>query len=132
MRITKSEHSPAVVSATSPDIYSPESTVPVEGPAGTVFISDGRLWHATGPYSDLASENPVIIFFLIRSFVRQEDNIFLQPRSEIKAKMSDRVKRMLGFCANGLLGGVGGIIADGTYVKRVENPVGSIRKSAVV
>ena len=41
--------------------------------------------------------------------------------------MTDRVRQMLGYQTTGALGGVEGKAMEGTWVSRVENPVGPFR-----
>jgi hypothetical protein len=102
-------------------------TVAAQGPAGTAMVFESRLWHATGPNNMADGERPVILMFFMRSFVRQQENNFLSLRPEVEATMSDRVRRMLGFCTGGGLGGVEGEVREGRFVRRLENPVGMFR-----
>ena len=74
-------------------------------------------------------ERPVILMFFMRSFIRQQENNFLSIRPEVEATMSDRVRKMLGYCTTGALGGVEGKVQEGIFVKRLENPVGPFRET---
>ncbi|KAF7194677.1 Dioxygenase [Pseudocercospora fuligena] len=111
------------------DPFSIEGSIAAEGPAGTALVFESRLWHATGPNRLSEGERPVILMFFMRSFVRQQENNFLSILPEVEASMSDKVRRMLGFVTNGAFGGVEGEVREGTYVKRLENPVGMFRDS---
>ncbi|KAK8109171.1 hypothetical protein PG984_014972 [Apiospora sp. TS-2023a] len=114
------------------DLFNLDGTVAAEAPAGSALVFESRLWHATGPNRETEGERPVVMMFFMRSFVRQQENNFLSLRPEVEAKLSDRAKRMLGFCTTGALGGVEGEVREGIYVKRVENPVGPLRDMGTV
>ncbi|KAK8117894.1 uncharacterized protein PG998_006175 [Apiospora kogelbergensis] len=93
------------------DLFDLEGTVAAEAPAGSALVFESRLWHATGPNRETtrgAGDRPVVMMFFMRSFVRQQENNFLSLRPEVETKLSDRAKRMLGFCTTGALGGVEG------------------------
>jgi ectoine hydroxylase-related dioxygenase (phytanoyl-CoA dioxygenase family) len=92
-------------------------------------VFESRLWHATGPSIVKTGERPVILMFFMRSFIRQQENNFLSIRPEVEASLTDRVRKMLGFCTTGALGGVEGKVQEGIFVKRLENPVGPFRES---
>ncbi|KXT17086.1 hypothetical protein AC579_4312 [Pseudocercospora musae] len=109
------------------DPFSIEGSIAAEGKAGTALVFESRLWHATGPNRLSEGERPVILMFFMRSFVRQQENNFLSIRPEVEASMSDKVRKMLGFVTNGAFGGVEGEVREGTFVKRLENPVGMFR-----
>ncbi|KAK8091594.1 hypothetical protein PG997_001955 [Apiospora hydei] len=90
------------------DLFDLDGTVAAEAPAGSALVFESRLWHATGPNRETEGERPVVMMFFMRSFVRQQENNFLSLRFEVEAKLSERAKRMLGFCTTGALGGVEG------------------------
>ncbi|KAI1080226.1 hypothetical protein F5B20DRAFT_589645 [Whalleya microplaca] len=115
------------------DIFTIEGTVAAEGPVGTAMLFESRIWHATGANkSKSGSDRPVLLTLFMRSFVRGQENNFLSLRPEVEAKLSNRLKRLLGFCTTGAVGGVEGEIREGTYVKKVENPCGPLRDSIAV
>ncbi|KKY26998.1 putative phytanoyldioxygenase [Phaeomoniella chlamydospora] len=109
------------------DPFNIDGTIAAEGPAGTALVFESRLWHATGPNRETSGERPVILMFFMRSFIRQQENNFLSIRPEVEATMSDRVRKMLGYCTTGALGGVEGEVREGNFVKRLENAVGPFR-----
>ena len=111
------------------DPFTVEGTIAAEGPAGTALVFESRLWHATGPNTETSGERPVILMFFMRSFIRQQENNFLSIRPEVEASMSDRVRKMLGYCTTGALGGVEGEVREGNFVKRLANPVGPFRET---
>ncbi|OQV06343.1 hypothetical protein CLAIMM_10921 [Cladophialophora immunda] len=111
------------------DPFNIDGTVAAEGPAGTALVFESRLWHATGPNKMTSGERPVILMFFMRSFIRQQENNFLTIRPEVEASMSDRVRKMLGWCTDGAFGGIEGEIREGQFVKKIANPVGPFRDS---
>lgn len=109
-----------------PDIFTVEGTAAAAAPAGSALVFESRLWHATGPNREAAGERPVILLFFMRSFIRQQENNFLSLRKDVWPKLSDRVKRMLGFYTTGALGGVDGEVREGLFVEWKEG-VGEMR-----
>ncbi|KAG6353426.1 hypothetical protein INS49_005607 [Diaporthe citri] len=109
-----------------PDIFTVEGTAAAAAPAGSALVFESRLWHATGPNREAAGERPVILLFFMRSFIRQQENNFLSLRKDVWPKLSDRVKRMLGFYTTGALGGVDGEVREGLFVEWKEG-VGKMR-----
>ncbi|EXJ68372.1 uncharacterized protein A1O5_08164 [Cladophialophora psammophila CBS 110553] len=111
------------------DPFNIDGTVAAEGPAGTALVFESRLWHATGPNKMTSGERPVILMFFMRSFIRQQENNFLSIRPEVEASMSDRVRRMMGWCTDGAFGGIEGEVREGHFVKKLAHPVGPFRDS---
>lgn len=109
------------------DPFNIDGTIAAEGPAGTALVFESRLWHATGPNEMSTGERPVILMFFMRSFVRQQENNFLSIRPEVEATMSDRTRKLLGYCTTGALGGVEGAVQEGIFVERLKNPIGPFR-----
>ncbi|KAF6808236.1 phytanoyl-dioxygenase [Colletotrichum sojae] len=109
------------------DLFTVEGTVAAEGPAGTALVFDNRLWHATGPNREASGERPVILMFFMRAFIRQQENNFLSLRKGVEAKLSDRIKRMLGFYTTGALGGIEGEVREGIFVSRKDDCIGKLR-----
>ncbi|KAJ2971009.1 hypothetical protein NUW58_g9535 [Xylaria curta] len=109
-----------------PDIFTLDGTVAAAAPAGSALILESRLWHATGANRETSGERPIILLFFVRSFMRQQENNFLSLRKEVWSKLSDRVKRMLGFYTTGALGGTDGQIREGIFVEWKEG-VGEMR-----
>jgi ectoine hydroxylase-related dioxygenase (phytanoyl-CoA dioxygenase family) len=67
-------------------------TTPVTGPAGTVMVFDGRLWHQTGANVTDGQHRHGILAYYCRPFVRTQENWFLsidpavlERRPELKA-----------------------------------------------
>ena len=78
-------------------------TVAAEGPAGSAFVFDGRLWHGTGA-NRTATPRRGILSYHCRGWVRQQENFTLSLAPEVLAKCSPELRRVLGFSVYGTLG----------------------------
>jgi ectoine hydroxylase-related dioxygenase (phytanoyl-CoA dioxygenase family) len=105
-----------------------EGTVPAEGPAGTALIFDSRLWHGTGANRTSAPRH-VILLYVTRCFLRQQENFALSLRPEVENRLPDRVKVLLGFRCTDAMGGVEGP-TEGQMVSRLVSPVGILSPKA--
>jgi ectoine hydroxylase-related dioxygenase (phytanoyl-CoA dioxygenase family) len=115
-RILPGSHKPGI---RMENLFSIEETIPVEAPAGSLFIFDLRLWHATGA-NKTERNRPVIISHFVRSWVRSIDNGTISVSDEALAMMSDRVKTMFGFRITDARGTIEGQPQDreGTLIDR--------------
>jgi ectoine hydroxylase-related dioxygenase (phytanoyl-CoA dioxygenase family) len=82
-------------------------TVPVEAPAGSALVFDGRLLHGTGANRTDARRH-VILNYACRPFLRQQENFTVSVSPEVLAGASDELLARLGFRVQGTLGGVQG------------------------
>lgn len=82
-------------------------TVPAEAPAGSVLIWDSRVWHGAGANVATAKRH-VILLYVIRYFLRTQENFGLSLRPDLRDRLSDRVLTMLGYRCTVGLGGVEG------------------------
>lgn len=74
----------------------PEGMVQAVGPAGTMLVFDGRLWHGTGP--NLAGEaRHGVLAYCCRPWLRQQENMTLSVAPEVLAGMPDALQARLGF-----------------------------------
>lgn len=108
------------------DQYSLDGTVPAEGPAGTVLIFDGRLFHGAG--ANATSKPRHILFpWFLRYYMRSADTNAASLRPEVEARMSDRLKAILGFRCTGGLGGVNKPVEGQITIKPTYNvgPLGA-------
>ena len=80
-------------------------TVAAEGPAGSAFVFDGRLWHGTGANRTNAPRRGILSYHC-RGWVRQQENFTLSLAPEVMARCSDDLLRVLGFSVFGTLGAV--------------------------
>jgi len=86
------------LASTSPDPAVPHRipTIPVLGKAGQAMIFDGRLWHATGANKTSEARCGVLTTYCGPQF-RQMENYPLITRDEVIARLSPRLKEILGF-----------------------------------
>ncbi len=78
-------------------------TIPVTGPAGTVMVFDGRLWHQTGANVTDGDHRHGILQYCCRPFIRTQENWFvsidpaaLERRPELKALLGYELYLSLG------------------------------------
>lgn len=71
-------------------------TVPVCGPAGSVMIFDGRLWHQTGANVTGRARHGILNYYC-RGYVRQQQNFFNGLKPEVAERSGPRMRRLLGF-----------------------------------
>jgi ectoine hydroxylase-related dioxygenase (phytanoyl-CoA dioxygenase family) len=100
----------------APDnVFTQDGTVAAEGPAGSAFLFDSRLWHGTGPNRTDAERHGLFLFF-IRYWMRPNENPFLSTHPSVVERMSDRVKTMYGLRHTSSLGRVGAT-REGDFVR---------------
>jgi len=74
----------------------PPETVAATGPAGTVMIFDGRLWHGTGANRSQVRRAGLLGYYC-RPFVRQQENMTMSVAPEVVAQCSPELLSLLGF-----------------------------------
>lgn len=75
--------------------------VPVEAPAGSVFVLESRLWHKTGR-NDTRDQRRAGVFAWYSSYIyRSQENWFLSLRPEIRQFASEEMLVLLGYKAFG-------------------------------
>jgi ectoine hydroxylase-related dioxygenase (phytanoyl-CoA dioxygenase family) len=72
-------------------------TIPVIGPAGSVMVFDGRLWHQTGQNTTESSYRRGILNYYCRGYVRQQQNFFLGLEPEVLERADPTMRRLLGW-----------------------------------
>lgn len=107
------------------DPSSMEGTVAAEGPAGSVLIWDGRLWHATGA-NQTNHKRHLILSVFYRYYLRQTENYALLTAPDVEESLPDQLKTMLGFRVTGRLGFVEDI-REGVRVTKATNPVRALK-----
>jgi ectoine hydroxylase-related dioxygenase (phytanoyl-CoA dioxygenase family) len=75
-------------------------TEPLEMPAGSVGLWDGRLVHGGGANSTDAVRRGVAVLYA-RAWLRQQENQFLCLAPETVAGFDRRFQRLLGWCLYG-------------------------------
>jgi ectoine hydroxylase-related dioxygenase (phytanoyl-CoA dioxygenase family) len=73
------------------------ATVPVCGPAGSVMVFDGRLWHQTGQNTTRSDYRRGILNYYCRGYVRQQQNFFIGLDPAVLDRASPRMRRLLGW-----------------------------------
>jgi ectoine hydroxylase-related dioxygenase (phytanoyl-CoA dioxygenase family) len=80
---------------------------PATGPAGTLMVWDGRLWHGTGP--SRASEPRLgLLTAYCAPFLRQQENSTVSVSPEVLAHCSDDLRTLLGFRSWAGMGSIDG------------------------
>jgi ectoine hydroxylase-related dioxygenase (phytanoyl-CoA dioxygenase family) len=75
-------------------------SVPIECPAGSIFVMDARVWHQTGPNRTADQTRAGLFAYYIRPFLRPQWNWYLTMKPEILERMSPLMREMLGFGSN--------------------------------
>ncbi|TLS26494.1 hypothetical protein PpBr36_04267 [Pyricularia pennisetigena] len=70
-------------------------SIPAAAPAGSCVLLDSRTWHSTG-VNTTEETRPVILQSWCRFFVRQIENFQANLSEEVKARLSDRQRAILG------------------------------------
>ncbi len=91
----------------------PRNTLPVVGPAGTILVYDGRLWHGTGA-NRTETPRPALLGAYCSPFMRQQENFSLSLAPEVFEQCSPELRALLGFKTyqGSLLGMVSGSPAN--------------------
>jgi ectoine hydroxylase-related dioxygenase (phytanoyl-CoA dioxygenase family) len=96
-----------------PDYGNLPDTVPVTGPAGTVMVFDGRLWHQTGANTTESERRHGILAYYCRPFMRQQENWFLSIDPEVLERGGSKLRHLLGYDLYLSLGMVDGMPRTG-------------------
>jgi ectoine hydroxylase-related dioxygenase (phytanoyl-CoA dioxygenase family) len=72
-------------------------TVPVCGPAGSVMVFDGRLWHQTGANVTESEYRRGVLNYYCRGFVRQQQNFFLEMGPDVIEAAGPTLRRLFGW-----------------------------------
>lgn len=75
---------------------SQEETVAAEGPAGSILVFDGRVWHGTGA-NTTRNRRHALLSYHCRPFIRQQENFALGLRDEIRLSERPELLKRLGF-----------------------------------
>ena len=97
-----------------PDVQSIAAT----GPAGTMVMFDGRLWHGTGANRSTRRRRLLLGYFC-RPWIRPQENFTLSLLDELYEEASPELLGLLGFRTYGTLGNVNGVIVpNGALIER--------------
>ena len=78
----------------------PDSSQPIECPAGSVFVMDGRVWHQTGANRTPDQTRAGLFAYYVRPFIRPQWNWYMTVTPEQLLAMSPLMREMLGFGTN--------------------------------
>ncbi|MGH6985480.1 MAG: phytanoyl-CoA dioxygenase family protein [Caulobacteraceae bacterium] len=82
-----------------PHAVGPEAgeTIPVEGPAGSALVFDGRLVHGTGANLAASGERRALLAYYCRPFIRQQENFTLGLDPALRREADPELLRRVGF-----------------------------------
>ena len=84
----------------SPEGQPPEvfaETVPVEAPAGTALVFEGRLWHCGGANTTKDEYRHGAVTYYCRPFLRQQENFVRSISPGVLESASPTLRRLLGY-----------------------------------
>src|SRR5829696_5598633 len=81
----------------NPDPERTYETVPVEAPAGSLLVMDGRIWHQSGINRTADRHRAALFGYYVRSWIRPQVNwnVLLDP--EVAASLSPEFLDLLGY-----------------------------------
>jgi ectoine hydroxylase-related dioxygenase (phytanoyl-CoA dioxygenase family) len=82
------------------------SLVPLEAPAGTMVVMEGRVWHKTGRNRTADQRRAGVFGWYVAPIYRTQENWFLSLNPLIlQSRPSERLLRMLGYRVQGMFFG---------------------------
>jgi hypothetical protein len=88
-----------------------EMAVQIDAPAGSIFLFDGRIFHAAGINSEGHPRRHISTLFCL-PWMRQQENWGVSTLQEVLDEASPKLKSRLGLRTYGTLGGVNGTKTD--------------------
>lgn len=92
----------------SPEEATSTDSVAIEGPAGSAFLFDGRLWHGTGANHTADQRRHVILNYACVPWLRQQENFTVSLSPQVLQRCEAQLLARFGFKVRGTLGGVQG------------------------
>jgi ectoine hydroxylase-related dioxygenase (phytanoyl-CoA dioxygenase family) len=92
-------------------------TVPVEAPAGTAMVFDGRVWHGTGANATDVRRHGILAYYSV-PWLRQQENFTVSCSREVVDVMTPELHRLVGFDMYAFYGMIGGIGGAGRVARR--------------
>lgn len=86
----------------------PDDAVPVEGPAGTVMILDGRTWHQTGANTTAGERRIGLFAYYVKPWLRTQEVWPASLDPEVRSGASPLLAELIGEERYLTLGAVGG------------------------
>lgn len=79
-----------------PDFTAPIETVPVEGPAGSIMVMDGRLWHQTGENRTETVHRAALFGYYVQPWIRPQINWNAALPADVASGFDPAFRAMLG------------------------------------
>ena len=79
-----------------PDFTASPDTVPVEGPAGSIMVMDGRLWHQTGENRTGSVHRAALFGYYVQPWIRPQINWNAALPPDVAAGFDPAFREMLG------------------------------------
>lgn len=73
--------------------------VPLEAPAGSIVVMEGRLWHTSGRNITADEDRALLFGYYTKPYVRPQWNFTVTLRPEIQAELSPLMRYRLGLDA---------------------------------
>ena len=77
-----------------------DETIPMECPAGSIFVMDARVWHQTGPNRTADVTRAGLFAYYVRPFIRPQWDWARTVTPELLGRLSPGMREMLGFGSN--------------------------------
>ena len=88
----------------SPVFVPTPPSIPLEAPAGTAVVLDGRTWHGTGSNQTQRQQRHAVLAFYCTPWIRQQENFTASTEAKIAETSGPLLRRLLGFDAYRTLG----------------------------
>ena len=87
--------------------------VPLEAPAGTAAVLDGRLWHQTGPNATTDERRVALFAYYVKPWIRTQEVWPVSLDPEVRKSATPLLRELVGDVQYMSLGAVGGQPLDG-------------------
>jgi ectoine hydroxylase-related dioxygenase (phytanoyl-CoA dioxygenase family) len=77
-------------------------TAPIEAPAGSMVVMDGRLWHTSGRNSTTDQERAALFGYYVRPWLRQQINWTAMLDPEVARSGSPELLELLGYATGNM------------------------------
>jgi ectoine hydroxylase-related dioxygenase (phytanoyl-CoA dioxygenase family) len=77
-------------------------TVPIEAPAGSMVVMDGRVWHTSGRNTTAAQERAALFAYYVRPWLRQQINWTAVLDPQVAESCSPELLELLGYATGNM------------------------------
>jgi ectoine hydroxylase-related dioxygenase (phytanoyl-CoA dioxygenase family) len=84
----------------------------IVGPAGSMIVLDGRIWHAAGANRTADRNRMAVLSHYCAPFIRQQENVFRSLDPAIRHRLTPSQRKLLGYDIWSGLGLVNGVPRD--------------------